>query len=184
MGLAEHEWMDSVISIEEEDYTFEDFIECGKRWAKKLKEEGCEIVIALTHMRLPNDEKLSQGVEDIDLILGGHDHCDAVKPGDHNLLIKSGSDFREFSIIKVKVGCTEDTLNNKPKESFAKPDRKLLMTWEQVKVTSDYEPDPKMKTIIDDYWKELETQLNQVAGVTGEDLEARFDRIRTQETNI
>jgi hypothetical protein len=39
-----------------------------------LKFQGCEFVIALTHMRTPNDKKLAEGVEDIDLILGGHDH--------------------------------------------------------------------------------------------------------------
>jgi 5''-nucleotidase/2'',3''-cyclic phosphodiesterase and related esterases len=31
-------------------------------------------VIALTHMRNPNDVKLAENVDEIDLILGGHDH--------------------------------------------------------------------------------------------------------------
>lgn len=31
-------------------------------------------MIALTHMRTPNDKKLAESVEEIDLILGGHDH--------------------------------------------------------------------------------------------------------------
>jgi 5'-nucleotidase len=33
-----------------------------------------DIVIALTHMRWPNDRKLAENVDEIDLILGGHDH--------------------------------------------------------------------------------------------------------------
>lgn len=36
--------------------------------------QGCEYVIALTHMRSPNDVKLAEGDNKIDLILGGHDH--------------------------------------------------------------------------------------------------------------
>ena len=36
--------------------------------------QGCDLVIALTHMRTPNDIKLAEGVDDIDIILGGHDH--------------------------------------------------------------------------------------------------------------
>jgi 5'-nucleotidase len=36
--------------------------------------EGCEYVIALTHMRTPNDIRLAESVPEIDLILGGHDH--------------------------------------------------------------------------------------------------------------
>lgn len=43
--------------------------------ARNLKEEqGCRIVIALTHMRTPNDIRLAREVEEIDLVLGGHDH--------------------------------------------------------------------------------------------------------------
>jgi 5'-nucleotidase len=36
-------------------------------------------VIALTHMRNPNDVKLAENVDEIDLILGGHDHIYEVK---------------------------------------------------------------------------------------------------------
>jgi len=43
--------------------------------ARNLKEiQGCKIVIALTHMRTPNDIRLAKEVEEIDLILGGHGH--------------------------------------------------------------------------------------------------------------
>lgn len=34
----------------------------------------CNFVIALTHMRVPNDKHLADRCKDIDLILGGHDH--------------------------------------------------------------------------------------------------------------
>lgn len=36
--------------------------------------KGCDYVIALTHMRTPNDIRLAENVDEIDLILGGHDH--------------------------------------------------------------------------------------------------------------
>ena len=37
---------------------------------------GCPVqaVIALTHMRTPNDIRLAEQVAGLDLILGGHDH--------------------------------------------------------------------------------------------------------------
>ena len=31
-------------------------------------------MIALTHMRVPNDMKLAREVQELDLVLGGHDH--------------------------------------------------------------------------------------------------------------
>ena len=36
--------------------------------------QGADYVIALTHMRMPNDIRLAENVDSIDLILGGHDH--------------------------------------------------------------------------------------------------------------
>lgn len=36
--------------------------------------QGCELIVALTHMRTPNDFKLANNASDIDIILGGHDH--------------------------------------------------------------------------------------------------------------
>ena len=56
IGLVEQEWLDSIICLEEDDYDYEDFIKHGKKWCKKLREQGCDIIIALTHMRMPNDK--------------------------------------------------------------------------------------------------------------------------------
>lgn len=42
-------------------------------------QEGVDYVIALTHMRTPNDSRLAENVDEIDLILGGHDHIYEIK---------------------------------------------------------------------------------------------------------
>jgi len=43
--------------------------------SKELKEvHGCDMVIVLSHMRVPNDRKLAQECTEADLFLGGHDH--------------------------------------------------------------------------------------------------------------
>ena len=36
--------------------------------------QGCQLLIALTHMRIPNDVRLAKEVQELDLVLGGHDH--------------------------------------------------------------------------------------------------------------
>ena len=43
-------------------------------------------MIALTHMRWPNDTRLAELVPDIDLVLGGHDHEYGVKEQDGKLV--------------------------------------------------------------------------------------------------
>ena len=86
--------------------------------AEKLRnEEKCNFIIALTHMRLQHDLKFASEVPGVDLVLGGHDHfykAEAVtqkvkkeewKSGDAEEkivpLVKSGTDFVEFSEINI-----------------------------------------------------------------------------------
>jgi 5'-nucleotidase len=44
------------------DVTYVDFVEAGPSPREVLRAEGCEIVIALTHMRVPNDQRLGREV--------------------------------------------------------------------------------------------------------------------------
>ena len=39
-----------------------------------LQELNVDVVIAITHLRMPNDILLAKEVPGIDVILGGHDH--------------------------------------------------------------------------------------------------------------
>lgn len=48
-----------------------DFVKKGREVAAELRHAGAAVVIALTHMRLPNDKKLAKEVPGIDLILAG-----------------------------------------------------------------------------------------------------------------
>lgn len=43
-------------------------------WLHMMQAAGAEVVLALTHMRAPNDLLLLQQVPEIDAVLGGHDH--------------------------------------------------------------------------------------------------------------
>ena len=75
IGLVEKEWLDTLSTINPEEVTYTDYVDAGTMLARELKKnKNCEIVIALTHMRTPNDVRLAESVEEIDLILGGHDH--------------------------------------------------------------------------------------------------------------
>ena len=75
IGLAEFGWITTLNCLDLNEVDYEDFITKGTELAKMLKETlKCDFVIALTHMRIPNDQLLGQRAEHIDIILGGHDH--------------------------------------------------------------------------------------------------------------
>lgn len=118
IGLLEQEWVATLSCIDPSDVYVADICEVGRMLATKLKtpsvENGnspCDLVIALTHMRWPNDRLVADNVPEIDLVLGGHDHGYGVEWTDKNAadhtehkraIIKSGTDFREFSYIQLE----------------------------------------------------------------------------------
>lgn len=59
------------------------------------------MVIAMTHMRLPNDIKLANNVDNLDLVLGGHDHNYVCKMVNDKWIIKSGCDFKNLTSIEI-----------------------------------------------------------------------------------
>ena len=82
--------------MEDEEPSTEDFVDVAKKLSKRLRDKGCQYIIALTHMMTENDRKLAEsGKGHIDLILGGHEHHSVFEPATENkvCLIKSGSDF-------------------------------------------------------------------------------------------
>ncbi|KAJ9057065.1 hypothetical protein DSO57_1026095 [Entomophthora muscae] len=145
IGLVEKEWLLTIASLPP-DYHYMDFVQVGTTLSKELREEhNVDIVIALTHMRLPNDEILAQQCEkEIDLILGGHDHffhvgsgCDFVdekgepteapsQSQDRSIpnlrVVKSGTDFRTLSHIRLTKArdvsvCRYRVTNDSPSNS-------------------------------------------------------------------
>ncbi|KAI7838764.1 hypothetical protein COHA_007557 [Chlorella ohadii] len=125
VGLVEQEWLTTLAAVDPSSVRYTDFVQEGRRLAAQLRAEGAEVVIALTHMRLPNDLRLAENVPGIDLVLGGHDHdyflvhsqasraelfsCLAMLPyAKHGTpVVKSGTDFREFTEIQLTVGPAE-----------------------------------------------------------------------------
>jgi 5'-nucleotidase len=61
----QEQWLLTIPSVEESDITFLDFCAEGRRLAGQLKAQGAELVVALTHMRTPNDLVLAAEVPEI-----------------------------------------------------------------------------------------------------------------------
>jgi 5'-nucleotidase len=56
MGLIEYDWVFTQPSLKPSDYEYEDFITKAKKLVKFLKNNNCDVIIALTHMRNYNDK--------------------------------------------------------------------------------------------------------------------------------
>ncbi|KAL4908101.1 hypothetical protein BDW74DRAFT_174797 [Aspergillus multicolor] len=77
IGLAGTDWPSNCESLP--PCEFESPVQAAQRLARYLRvEERCDLIIALTHMRVPEDMTVANatisGDSRIDLLLGGHDH--------------------------------------------------------------------------------------------------------------
>jgi 5'-nucleotidase len=161
MGLVEKEWLDTLPTIDPNEVTYIDYVQAGNQLADDLLKEGCEIIIALTHMRTPNDMTLAQNCTKLDLILGGHDHIyEIVKVGNLNV-IKSGTDFRQFSKISITKSTNENGTN-------------LDVDIEKIDVTSSFEEDAELKADLNHYSQMIESKMGIVLGNFSCELDARY----------
>lgn len=120
-------------------------------------------------MRTPNDLKLANNTKGIDIILGGHDHVCEVNIANDIHVIKSGTDFRQFGLITITKENTEE---------------KWCTIFKAIDVSSDYSEDMELKAILNEYTESIETHMNEVLGNFSIELEGRFSKIRTSETNL
>ena len=184
-GLAERDWIECLAHIDEEDVDYIDFCECAERLVKKLRDEGCDIVIALTHMRFPNDKILADKVSGIDLILGGHDHTSGHAILNNQMVMKSGADFKELTKLDFHFVDAATLAGMETNENMVvNKERGYYLDFEKVEVTSKWEPDPEMAKYIHEISHEIEAKLDTVCGSTAVELDGVFAHIRSRETNL
>ena len=142
LGFAEKPWLDCLSpEIDVDKLTYIDYNESLREHSKKLRDQGCDLVIALNHMRLPEDLCMAQENDHtvVDIAFGGHDH------GYHRSLNektsvfvqKSGTDFECLTNLTVLFGVEKEDCESyktefatKAKEVEAK--NKLLKPSEEI----------------------------------------------------
>ncbi|KAL5466915.1 hypothetical protein EMCRGX_G031077, partial [Ephydatia muelleri] len=167
MGLVEWEWLDTLANLGQEDVVFTDFVDVALELVKELKQQGCQLLIALTHMRIPNDVRLAKEVQELDLVLGGHDHHYEKRQVGRTIVLKSGSDFRELSQIDV---------------TFTAQGPQFAIT--KHTVTGEVPHDPDMQKLVDDFSELMDQGMEKELIVLDCDLDGSFSSVRTQETNL
>ena len=127
-------------------------------------------------MRVPNDRKLSNETKEIDLFLGGHDHIYYhERTSNGNLFIKSGADFKAFSLITVEFReptpeeqkvmpqqpVTDKNVENMLKYYYHVRDE-AVVTVTKFDITRSLPQDPEIEAHIADCYKTLDLELAHV----------------------
>ncbi|KAK9472018.1 Metallo-dependent phosphatase-like protein [Dipodascopsis tothii] len=173
VGLIEKEWLQTINSLPE-DLVYRPFIDVGLELSAKLRaDERCDLVIALTHMREPNDLKLAESVPagTFDLILGGHDHFYSHRRTNGTDVLCSGTDFRNLTYIQ---GFRSEA------GGVAK------WTWDLARrdIHASVAADAATTALVDKISGTLNQKLDKVIGWSKVPLDTTFETVRTRESNM
>ncbi|MEO0076670.1 MAG: bifunctional UDP-sugar hydrolase/5'-nucleotidase [candidate division WOR-3 bacterium] len=73
----------------------------------KLKEQGADIIIGLTHSGFSHDQRLADSVPGIDVIIGGHSHSGVQPPFEtprnHTIICQAYSRLTAVGFLKLKI---------------------------------------------------------------------------------
>ncbi|MBK9708372.1 MAG: 5'-nucleotidase C-terminal domain-containing protein [Acidobacteria bacterium] len=148
---------------------FVDPIATAKRLARKMREEGAQIVIAVTHMNLSDDKRLAQtGL--VDIILGGHEHELLQSLAGRTPIFKWGSDARHLGRIDLHIRVSSGKIDS--------------IDWAAIPVNDSIANDPEAASVIAEFEKKLSVELDKTIGSTTVELDAIQPHNRSRETNL
>lgn len=128
------------------------------------------MIVALTHMREPNDLKLAQKTSPglIDIILGGHDHFYNHQKINSTHVLRSGTDFKQLSYI----------------EAWRKDGGGWHFGIIRRDAVRSIIEDPASVALVNKLVSSLKVKLEKPIGYTAAPLDGRFTTVRTRESNL
>lgn len=171
IGLVEREWLDT-INVLPPNLIYKSASATAEELVPGLREQGAEMIIAITHQREPNDNKLAETTSPglIDLVLGGHDHYyqHSLLNGTH--ILRSGSDFKQLSYIEAR----------RKADGTASWD----FTIYRRDIVQQIPEDKSTVELVEKLTSALKAKLEKPVGYTAAPLDARFTTVRLKESNL
>jgi 5'-nucleotidase/UDP-sugar diphosphatase len=156
------------------DIIFAPPIETAQTAVAQLREQGADLIVALTHLNLSDDQELARNVEGIELILGGHDHNPITITEGDTLIVKAGYDAHYLAAVDLTI----DRIVRRDQEVV-----EAIPSWRYLS-TAGVAPNPDVQDVVDRYEQVLDEELGVAVGTTIVDLDSRRDTVRTTESNF
>jgi 5'-nucleotidase / UDP-sugar diphosphatase len=144
-------------------------IETATAAALRLQAVGADVIVALTHDDIADDRALARSVEEIDLILGGHDHDPITFYEGGTLIVKAGYDAHYLAAIDLAI--------DRVKKADEEEVEVLPTAWRYLS-TAGVTPDPKVKAVVARYEDRLDQELGVPLGTTTVTLDTRRSTVR------
>jgi 2',3'-cyclic-nucleotide 2'-phosphodiesterase (5'-nucleotidase family) len=157
------------------DTKFLPYLDTATKMVKELKDQGAEVIVALTHLTIAEDREMAKRVRGIDLILGGHDHDPITYHEGSTLMHKAGYDAHWLAAVDLTVRRT-------PQQS-GPPRIDVGFGWRMLPV-SGVAPDPEIAALVKKHTDKLDVELNVKVGTVATPLDSRRNVVRAEEAAI
>ena len=131
-----------------------------------IRRAGAQRIIALTHLRVDEDEALLRAVPEIDLVIGGHEHDPLTRTVGGRLVAKAGSDVKWLGVTRLPLAGAPAATHT-------------LLT-----VDEKTPADAAMAALVKRYADQLAKDMEVVIGETTTPLDARNQAVRQQEAAL
>ncbi|MCD6123893.1 bifunctional metallophosphatase/5'-nucleotidase [bacterium] len=145
-----------------------DYISAAESAVQKLEDQGCDIIIALTHIGTMLDRNLASTVDGIDIIVGGHSHEYIYEVVGNTIIVQDGSKGEYLGVLRFVYS------NGEIKDPY----------WETILLDSTVGCDTTIRNVMNQYMAAYDESLGQTIGTTTVALEARKEVIRSRESNL
>ena len=138
----------------------------------RLRSEGADVVIALTHTHFSQDRELLRAVPGIDIVLGGHDHLVLAMHDGRQTILKAGSQGIHVGILRLGIDREDDGKGGS---------RLVLTRGYELRPTAAVDPDPEIARAAHAQRRQLERGMDTVLGRTLTELDTRRASVRSGE---
>lgn len=147
-------------------------IETARLQARRLREAGADIVVAVTHSDWKDDLRLAKTGQ-IDVILSGHDHNLFIAYDGRAVIAETQADGAQVVAVDLAISVADDGA------------RKVAWTpGFRVIDTAGVTPDPAIAARVAEIQAGMDKELDQLIGVTQTELDCRKASVRGRETAI
>ena len=137
-----------------------------EKYIPEMKKQGADLIVVNSHLGAPEDRKLAENIQGIDIIVGGHSHSKldkGEKIGD-TIIVQAGTKGE-------CVGKLDFEVDPKTKKILSY-DANLIPV-----IAKDIKPDPFVKAIIAPYMEEAEKFGSEVMGIATENISFKHNTL-------
>jgi len=155
---------DAILVIGETgDVQFLDQHETARQAVDELKEQGADVIVAISHSGVDEDRELAREVPGIDVIVGGHCHTALYKPvlQCDTIIVQAGSLGEYLGQLELAYNPDTGIVRVRNEEN----DHPFL-----IPIDSSFACDPKIDTLVQEYTLDLNAYIKEVTGGEFDDV--------------